>query len=146
MQMKRMAGSLVFLDCLCGPGNSRTSANSTACALYFSRFSALVRLPPNQLPVGGDRGWNLDVHRQIHLLLARVLLDHFNESVHSHVILTTVSIVRSGRSSARRWIEAVRLLCPCLDPACACDLPAAPNRSKLSRFHVFIPFTFSRFF
>ena len=123
MQMKRMAGSLVFLDFLCSPGNSRTSAYRRVNRLRLVLLVFFGACETSAEPIT----WNFDLHRQIHLLLARLLLDHINEFVHSHVLLTTVSSVRSSRSSARRWLEDVRLLCPRLDPACACNHPAAPN-------------------
>ena len=54
-QMNRMAGSLTLRARAEAPGNTRTSAYSTACALYFWRLSLALRDPisvprPNQEP------------------------------------------------------------------------------------------------
>ena len=62
MQMKRMAFSLVLRAPLVAPGNSWTSAYSTACALYFSRCSVAVREPIGPAP-NHDPGTSISTAR-----------------------------------------------------------------------------------
>lgn len=58
MQMNRMAASLDFLLPLAEAGNSRTAANSTACALYISFRSVAVSLPA-AVPPNHDPGTSI---------------------------------------------------------------------------------------
>jgi len=70
-----MAFSFVLRALLEAPGNSRTSEYSTACALYFSRRSVVVR---THRPDAEPRAGNLDLNGWIDLLLARILLDQLD--------------------------------------------------------------------
>ena len=111
MQMKRMAG-LGLLRLLGGSWKLAHFGVLDRLRLVLLAFFGVCETAAEPI------AWNFDLHRQIHLLLARVLLDHIDEFIHSHVLLTTGSRVRSGRSPARRWLEAVRLLCPRLESHC----------------------------